>query len=226
MTKTAYHTIHETIYKKRKDAGEEGWGTISEKEKMIAKTASILSKIKIHKDSNILEVGCGDAEHLLTICKDKYKPYGIDISETAIGWAKEKAEQRKIKANFQVGSVLTLPYSSDYFDLVIDPLCFHCIIDKDREIFLSEVKRVLKSNGFFLGFTMCNTVPEDLTEFFDKQSRNLIRHGIAGRHIGTEESILQEFKKSGFKIVTSELVKDTTDRESDELIYLLQKSKS
>ena len=149
-----------------------------------------------------------------------YDVSGVDISPTAIEWAKEKATERKLQVKFHTGDVLNMSFKDNTFDIVVDSYCFHCIIGEDRDKFLKEIKRVLKPDGLFTGITMSNTIPDDIKKFFNEK-REMIMHGIAGRYIGRSEDIIKEFKESDFDVLDYSAEKD--EGGADDLKYVCRK---
>ena len=142
-----------------------------------------------------------------------YKRQGIDIAPTAIAWAKDKAQAQALNPDFRIGNVLDLPYPDDFFDLVVDGHCFHCIIGKDRERFLSQALRVTRPGGLFLVMTMCGDPHEKMVRggwWFDPVSRCIVRDGLAGRYLGLPEDILKEISSSGLAIKSSEVTEDSS----------------
>lgn len=102
------------------------------------------------KTGKVLEIGCGAGDVSLLFAERGFQVSGIDISATAIEWAKEKASNARLKANFEVGDVTNLGRWEDgTFDIVVDGHCLHCIIGDDRSEVLKETYRVLKPNGIF-----------------------------------------------------------------------------
>jgi len=202
MTKTDYLGIHENQYKYLKKSGKNGWNDEDSIKVILNLALEVIKKNNLPKSIKILELGCGDAELSLTLAKLGYNVSGIDISPTAIEWAKEKASDRNLKANFQVGDVLNMKYDDNSFDIAIDSYCLHCIIGRDREKFFKEIKRILKLDGLLIGITMSNTIPDEIKKFFNDK-REMVKNGIAGRYIGISEDIVQEFKRSGFKVLPS-----------------------
>jgi ubiquinone/menaquinone biosynthesis C-methylase UbiE len=152
------------------------------------------------KSGVLLELGCSAGNLSLLLAQKGFQAYGIDISPTAISWAKEKSREQDLDADFRVGNVLDLPYPSNFFDGIIDALCFHCIIGEDRPIFLANVFRVLKPRGLFIVMTKCGN-PKEPNYLFDWTTRCSIVNGIATRYWGMPESILEEIRTAGFEVV-------------------------
>ncbi len=93
-------------------------------------------------------------------------------------------------------------FKDNFFDFILDGHCLHCIIGKDRKIFLRNVHRVLKPGGIFIVMTMCGEVKgRNLKKYFDEKTRLIIKNRIAVRYIGLAEDILREINDQGFKII-------------------------
>lgn len=148
----------------------------------------------------LLELGCGSGDLSLLLADRGYEVCGIDISPTAVSWAREKGERRYPKVNFRLGDVLNLPYEHGYFDVVIDALCLHCIIGEDRLIFFENVRAVLKQHGLFVVMTKCGD-PRDEAYPFDSVTRCKIEDGRPTRYWGLPGSLRREIEGAGFKIV-------------------------
>tara|TARA_B100000315_G_scaffold122406_1_gene112271 strand:- start:609 stop:1346 length:738 start_codon:yes stop_codon:yes gene_type:complete len=168
-------------YKKMYDLEESHWWFLN-KRKLIF---SFLKKYYPKKDigRRILDVGCGTGIILNEF--DKYgKAYGIDLSQHALKFCKLRGLKNVTK-----GSVLDIPFRSDYFDIVG---CFDVLYHKDvsdDEKALKELARVCKKGGrIFITDSACKFL--------------LGRHDIAS-HARTRYSakeIRQKLKSAGFKI--------------------------
>ncbi|MBU4486626.1 MAG: class I SAM-dependent methyltransferase [Candidatus Delongbacteria bacterium] len=207
--KTDYFS-HDSAYKHRKAHGKDGWASTEETKDFQKTLENVFKNEYVPKTGRFLELGCGAGEMSLWFAEKGFDVYGIDISPTAVEWAKEKASKQDMKADFRVGSVLDLKdYKDNFFDYILDAHCLHCIIGDDREWFLKSAFRVLKRGGFFFSETMCGEIGDaEVLKVFDPVSKCMIRNGIAGRYIGRAEDILEEFKEAGFKILHSEVVSD------------------
>lgn len=115
---------------------------------------------------NILDLGCGNAKNSSYIYEqgENNNIYGIDISETAINYAKSILKNGSfIKQS--IGS--NLPYKENFFDIVLDITSSNSLNESERSIYINEVFRVLKSDGFLLLRTLCKDG--------DKNAQNLIK---------------------------------------------------
>lgn len=225
-----YHSdynFHDAIYKRLKEEGASGWGNDDIEETlriMIDFVDNALDLAKIQNDAKFLELGCGAANLSMHYAKKGFDIYGIDISKTAIEWAKEKFDSENIKGNFFHGNVVDLLFDEDFFDVIIDAHCLHCIIDDDRKIFLNKINQVLKKNGIFVVMTMCGD-PKDpaVQKDFDPKSRNLIKNGVAGRYFGKKEDILDEVIEANFEILEYKVELTDNIAYQDELILFCKK---
>lgn len=191
--------VFERTYKKLQQENKEGWNTDKISQSMFNIVKNVLQRDSIYSGT-LLDLGCGDGKLTIQFAKKGLKVYGIDISSTAISWAADRSKSQSIDANFQVGNVLNLPFSSEKFDVIIDSFCFHCIIGEDRKKFLAEAFRVLKSNGILIIMSKCGN-PKDPNYPFDPSTRCKIENGVPTRYWGLPENIVSEIKASGFSIL-------------------------
>lgn len=195
---------HDRAYRQRKADGKPGWSS----EEAIATVRRLFEEdaraYHIPRQGSVLELGCGDGANALWLADMGYEVFGVDIAPFAIEWAHEKARARNLNIDFRVGDVLNLAdYADNAFDIVLDGHCFHCIIGKDRQLFLAAALRVLKPNGIFYVNTMCGEVTDDeWLQCFDPLARCLIYQGdLAARYIGLAEDIVEEVRNAGFQIL-------------------------
>ncbi|RYV02305.1 hypothetical protein SOPP22_09590 [Shewanella sp. OPT22] len=96
----------------------------------------------------LLDVGCGPGNLTLEFAERLHqgKVSGVDISETQIKRANEKAKMGNINnCDFQVASIFSLPFEDNSFDAV---WCANVLLNfKEQTQIRNEFKRVLKPNG-------------------------------------------------------------------------------
>ncbi len=218
--KTKYDA-HDEIYKVRRAAGKTGWQDSDSLEDTLARLAGKITSVYAPQSGRTLELGCGAGDLSLFLAEVGYDVHGVDISPTAIDWAREKAVNRRLQANFQVGSVLDLAdFADEYFDIVLDGYCFHCIIGPDRARFLASARRVLKPKAVLHVATMCGEVTsESLLAKLDLESRCVLdQDGVATRYVGLPEDILAEIQSAGFQVLEWNIKPRTNaDNDMDEL---------
>ena len=224
----ANYISHDKTYQKvRAEGKQRGWDT----EKLLQESIASLENPKMVKhfpeSGKFLELGCGAGDTTLWFAQKGFDVSGVDISLTAIEWAKEKSVEQNIKAEFHVGNVLDMKnYPDNSFDFVLDGHCLHCIIGDDRKLFFAGALRVLKPKGFFFIRTMCgDTRSEDFKKYFDPITRCLVHNDIANRYLGLPDSILEEIRKAGFHILQWEVIQAKEDNpdDMDELLVALSK---
>ncbi|WP_370574666.1 class I SAM-dependent methyltransferase [Methanomethylovorans sp.] len=101
---------------------------------------------RLPKESRVLDVGCGCGRHLLPL-SSSYSTTGIDISFTALTRAKDYLEKQNLKADYATASLTHLPLKGETFDAVICLGVLQHLTESGRYTAVSEIKRILKSNG-------------------------------------------------------------------------------
>ncbi|MHC4477894.1 MAG: class I SAM-dependent methyltransferase, partial [Planctomycetota bacterium] len=79
----------------------------------------IEKEVAHNKRIRILDIGCGTGRHAIELTKRGYtNVVGVDLSESQITRAKEKAAAEKLSIDFKVADARNLPFDSE-FDLII-----------------------------------------------------------------------------------------------------------
>ncbi len=210
---------HNAQYKKNKAEGKHGWDPTPEiTQETITTLEKALGVGHAPQKGTLLELGCGAGNIGLWFAQKGYEVYGIDIAPTAIDWAKEKAKEQGLKADFRAGNVVDLKdYKDNFFNFLLDGHCLHCIIGEDRKKFLENSRRILNPGGFLLVNTMCGEITnQEMKKQFDPQSRCIVTKGMTSRYIGLAEDIVNEVKQAGFNVLHWEVEprKDQDDCET------------
>lgn len=98
-------------------------------------------------DGEVLDAGCGTGEHALLLAARGARVTGVDLSETAIESARQKAAQRGLPTSFLSGDILTVPLAPGGFDRVVDSGLFHVFDDADRARYVARLGDVLRPGG-------------------------------------------------------------------------------
>ena len=203
-----YYSAHEDAYRKFKQERRDGWHTREEQEHAFAVLEGIASADYFPPGGRILELGCGDGEKGLWFAARGYGITGVDISPTAIEWAREKARSRGLSAEFAVDDVVALQsQKAESFDVAIDAECLHCLVGEDRRRYLATVVRVLKKGGVFVVFgTMCQPLRKpDLwlkaPARFDAATEILFTDDKPFRQISSPEKIGAQVEEAGMDIL-------------------------
>jgi len=97
--------------------------------------------------SPVLDSGCGTGEHALMLAERGLQVLGVDVAPTAIGLAREKAAQRGVSVEFEVGDVLALDRLGHAFATVVDSGVFHTFDDADRSRYVASLALVVEPGG-------------------------------------------------------------------------------
>lgn len=108
---------------------------------------------RLSPGSIVLDAGCGCGRHLFPL-SSYYSTTGIDISFTALDKARNYLKKQNKNAEYAISSLTHLPFKKETFDAVICLGVLQHLTEPGRYLAVSEIKRVLKSNGliFFEAF--------------------------------------------------------------------------
>ena len=73
----------------------------------------IETELKSDKSLKILDVGCGTGRHAIELSKRGYIVTGIDLSETQLARAREKAEKNNLTIDFQRKDARNLSFNNE-----------------------------------------------------------------------------------------------------------------
>ena len=99
------------------------------------------------KGMKVLDVGCGTGIHLDMYRRFNCNLYGIDTSPSMLDVARSRLGD---KAELHLGDATQMPYKKDTFDLILCMLALHEMDQLTRILVLSEIRRVLKTDGHIL----------------------------------------------------------------------------
>lgn len=134
----------------------------------------IEKELNYDKSLRILDVGCGTGRHTIELTKRGYYVTGIDLSESQLKRAREKAAGSKLKIDFQRHDARDLPFNNE-FDVAI-MLCEggFPLMETDEMNFeiLRNVTRSLKPKCKFIFTTLNGLFPlyHSVEEFCDSDT--------------------------------------------------------
>jgi SAM-dependent methyltransferase len=134
----------------------------------------------------VLDAGCGTGEHALHIASLGLHVVGVDVAETALSIAREKAADRGIDADFVVADALHLDRLGRVFETVLDCGLFHTLDSDERRDYVAGLASVTGRGGAL--HVLC---------FSD------VGAGGRGPHPVSEEELRAAFKPSGGWSVSS-----------------------
>lgn len=97
----------------------------------------------------VLELGSGPGRNAIYFAEKGCTVDAIDLSEASIGWAKERAAERKLDINFIHDNIFDVRIEEDTYDAVYDSGCFHHIAPHRRNNYIELVRKALKPGGHF-----------------------------------------------------------------------------
>ncbi len=135
----------------------------------------IEKEINSNKKLKILDIGCGTGRHSIELAKRGYTVTGIDLSDSLLKRAKEKAAEQNLKIGFQKQDARDLPFHEE-FDLVI-MLCEGAfpLMETDEMNFqiLQNAARALRSKGKIIFTTLNGLFPlfHSVKEFLSSETK-------------------------------------------------------
>ncbi|MCP8304713.1 MAG: class I SAM-dependent methyltransferase [archaeon] len=112
-----------------------------------------LLKEKKVKIGLALDVCSGAGKNAVYLAKKGFDVTGIDISPTAIKYAKKRAREAGVseRCKFFTGNVTEMKIPKDNFDFIFDRGCYHHIPKEDKPKFVKIISDSLKKGGkYFL----------------------------------------------------------------------------
>lgn len=121
----------------------------------------IEKEINYDKKLKILDIGCGTGRHSLELVKRGYQMTAIDLSNSLLDKAREKALAQNLRVDFQIQDARKLPFANE-FDLAI-MLCESAFplmeTDEMNYQILHSAARALKQSGKLIFTTLNGLFP-------------------------------------------------------------------
>lgn len=131
----------------------------------------IEKEINYNKELKIIDIGCGTGRHTIELTKRGYNVTGIDLSESLLKKAREKAAAQNLNINFQKHDARKLPFNNQ-FDVAI-MLCEGAFplmeTDEMNYEILKNATNALKDQGKLIFTTLNGLFPlfHSIEEFCD-----------------------------------------------------------
>ena len=131
----------------------------------------IESEIAFDKQTRILDIGCGTGRHSIELTKRGYHITGIDLSDSLLKRAREKAAEQNLVIDFRKHDARQLPFNQD-FDAAI-MLCEGAfpLMETDEMNFqiLQNASNALKPGGKLIFTTLNGLFPlfHSVKDFLD-----------------------------------------------------------
>jgi SAM-dependent methyltransferase len=95
----------------------------------------------------VLDAGCGTGENALHVASLGLSVLGVDVAETALAIAREKADDRGIEVEFAAADVFQLERLGRMFETVLDCGLFHTFDGDERPGYVASLAPVTEHNG-------------------------------------------------------------------------------
>lgn len=116
----------------------------------------------------VLDLGSGAGRNANYLAGLGSKVSGLEISPTAIGLAKERANKMGVEVDYRLLDIGSkYPFQDKSFDLILDVMSSNSLNEKERDIYLTEVHRALKGGGILFVKVLCKEG--------DKNAKNLLK---------------------------------------------------
>jgi 2-polyprenyl-3-methyl-5-hydroxy-6-metoxy-1,4-benzoquinol methylase len=135
----------------------------------------IEQEIEHNRAARILDIGCGTGRHSIELARRGYSVVGIDLSESLLKRAKEKAAEQNLKIVFQKHDARNLPFLHE-FNLVI-MICEGAfpLMETDEMNFqiLRNAAKALMPKGKLILTTLNGLFPlfHSVKDFLDAQTK-------------------------------------------------------
>lgn len=100
-----------------------------------------------NKNANVLDYGCGSGYGVLLLSEYFKSVFGIDVSEEAIEYCKNKYKFNKSNINYSTFDPSSQPYPDNYFDYIISFQVFEHIPLELIDNYILNIRNMLKTNG-------------------------------------------------------------------------------
>jgi SAM-dependent methyltransferase len=95
----------------------------------------------------VLDAGCGTGENALHLAALGLPVLGVDVAETAVSIARQKAADRGIEADFAVADAFELTRLARTFDAVLDCGLFHTFNSEEQRDYVASLAAVTAPEG-------------------------------------------------------------------------------
>ncbi|MEM1394550.1 MAG: class I SAM-dependent methyltransferase [Cyanobacteria bacterium P01_H01_bin.150] len=146
----------------------------------------IEKEIGYNKEVQILDIGCGTGRHSIELAKRGYSVVGVDLSESMLQRAKQKADEQNIQIIFEKQDARELSYLNQ-FDLAII-LCEggFSLMETDEMNFqiLQNAANALKPKGKLIFTTLNALFPlfHSVKEFLNSEAESKSGNAKYGNH--------------------------------------------
>lgn len=112
-------------------------------------------KFKV-EGKNILDLGSGTGRNANYLSDIGNHVIGIEISKTALNLAKERSKELNLNVDYRLGDIgQEYDIKDNSIDIILDVTSSNSLNEKGRSIYLEEMNRVLKNDGYIFVRALC-----------------------------------------------------------------------
>jgi ubiquinone/menaquinone biosynthesis C-methylase UbiE len=156
-----------------------------------------------------LDLGSGAGRNSFYLAEMGANVTGLEISKTAIEISEQNAKEAGLDIKYIKQSIgEKFPVEDSSIDILLDVTSSNSLTEAEREVYLSEANRVLKSNGYFFVKALCLEGDENAKFLLknnpgtEKDTYTMPGLGVTER-VWTREDFVKTYEKY-FKIVSME----------------------
>lgn len=169
------------------------------------------------KEGKVLDLGCGIGQYTKYFLDKGYDVTSSDISKKALGYLSSKMPTVRV---VQQDMSEKLKFEDDEFDIVFANLSIHFFSKEDTEKLISEIRRILKKGGYFVGSVNSTAAYEYIKNHVIEIEENY--YDSKGRNVRLwDEHQFEYFFKDLEKVHLSEVIETRWDKQKNmwEFIY-------
>jgi ubiquinone/menaquinone biosynthesis C-methylase UbiE len=123
----------------------------------VVRFVKFLKKEKVNlENSQVLDLGSGTGRNSFYFADLGAKVMGLEISKTAINIAEENAKKAGLDIQYIKQSIgEKFPVQDNSVDILLDVTSSNSLNEGERQVYLNETYRVLKSTGYFFVKALC-----------------------------------------------------------------------
>ena len=108
----------------------------------------------------VLDAGCGTGENALHVASLGLPVLGVDVAETALAIAREKAGERGIQVEFAAADAFHLDRCGRLFNTVMDCGLFHTFDGDERPAYVASLASVTRRDGTLYVLCLSDGFPD------------------------------------------------------------------
>lgn len=181
------------------------------------------------KDSLVLDIGSGRGLWLMKLLERNYQVLGIDYVSSVVDFTNKQILEKGYlgRGKCLVADTLDIPFTEKSFPLVTDIGTFQHIYMNDWDVYVKEVHRVLKKNGYYLNVSHSSDTHQ-FQGFFPNTTSNCEFYKFGVYYHFFSKSKIKKIFENYFEIIDQQV--KTFESQSDPhddiaLIFTLMKKR-